>query len=168
MDQSAVIQRARERLERWMQRNNKKHTRQRDVIVDAFLRVGGHVSLQGLLELVQVSDPGVGFATVYRTMKLLAEAGVAHERRFGEGQTLYELGVLGEHHDHLICTTCDHIFEYEDELIEERQQQIAAAHGLRIVRHVHEMYGECLEPASCPRNPDAAGARAVDTAKSST
>ncbi len=152
MEQEAAIRRARERLGRWMQRHNKKNTRQRAVIVETFLQVGGHVSLQGLLDRVQETEPGVGFATVYRTMKLLTEAGVAHERRFGEGQALYELEVSGEHHDHLICTTCDHIFEYEDEVIEQRQHEIAGAHGLRIVRHVHEMYGECLAPATCPRN----------------
>ncbi len=155
MDQSATVQRAQQRLERWMKRHNKKHTKQRQVIVDNFLQAGGHVSLQELLALVQRTEPGVGFATVYRTMKLLSEAGVAHERRFREGQTLYELEVLGEHHDHLICTVCDHIFEYEDDVIEARQQEIAGAHGLRIVRHVHEIYGECQQPDVCPRNPHA-------------
>lgn len=153
MEHQADIRIARERLNRWMERHNKKHTRQRQVIVEAFLKAGGHVSLQGLLDHVQQVEPGVGFATVYRTMKLLTEAGVAHERRFGEGQTLYELEVTGEHHDHLICTTCDHIFEYEDEVIEQRQQEVAGAHGLRIVRHVHEMYGECLAGESCERHP---------------
>ena len=153
MDHQAEIRRARERLDSWMQRHNKKHTRQRQVIVETFLNAGGHVSLQGLLDQVQQVEAGVGFATVYRTMKLLTEAGVAHERRFGEGQTLYELEVSGEHHDHLICTTCEHIFEYEDDVIETRQQEVARAHGLRIVRHIHEMYGECLTPETCPRHP---------------
>ncbi len=153
MDHQAEIHRARERLDLWMQRNNKKHTRQRQVIVETFLKAGGHVSLQGLLDQVQLVESGVGFATVYRTMKLLTEAGIAHERRFGEGQTLYELEVTGEHHDHLICTTCDHIFEYEDDVIEQRQREVALAHGLKIVRHVHEMYGECVDADSCPRHP---------------
>ncbi len=154
MSQEIQIQSARDRLERWMEQHNKRHTRQRQVIVEVFLNSYGHMSLQQLLDQVLKVEPGVGFATVYRTMKLLTEAGVAHERRFGEGQTLYEVGRVGEHHDHLICTNCEHIFEYEDKLIEERQHEVARVHGLRMVRHVHEMYGECLAAATCPRHPD--------------
>jgi Fur family ferric uptake transcriptional regulator len=154
VDHAVAVMRAKERLERWMRQNGKKQTRQRQVIVETFLVAGGHISLQELLERVQREERGIGFATVYRTMKMLTEAGVARERRFGEGQTLYELEVKGEHHDHLICTVCNHIFEYEDMIIEDRQREIGLAHGLRIVRHVHEMYGECTSPETCPRHPD--------------
>ncbi len=143
------INQAKQRLSRYMSRTHRKNTRQREVIVDVFLTMDRHLSLQELLEEVQKQEPNIGFATVYRTMKLLVEADVAHERHFAQGNTQYEPAHKGDHHDHLICTICDHIFEFEDMMIEDRQSQIAAQHGLSIRSHRHEIYGECEHPKTC-------------------
>ena len=83
-------------------------------------------------------------ATVYRTMKLLVEAGIAHERRFEDSLTCYERADA-EHHDHLICTACNKIIEFEDPEIEERQEAVAAKYGFRISNHRLELYGLCAE-----------------------
>ncbi|MCB9793308.1 MAG: transcriptional repressor [Alphaproteobacteria bacterium] len=146
-----VVRQARERLASYMAEQGRRNTRQRDVIVDVFLEEGvnRHLSLQELLDLVQVVEPGVGYATVYRTMKMLTDAGVALERRFDEGNARYELAEIGEHHDHLICTRCGQILEFEDPLIERRQREIAKQFGLRIVHHRHEIYGECVDQKAC-------------------
>ncbi len=136
-----------------MQAKGKRHTRQRQTLIEVFFAAGGHLTLQEVLVLAQASEPGIGIATVYRTMKLLVAAGVATEHRFSEGQSRYELADLaGEHHDHMICTICGHIFEFEDPLIEERQQRVADRYGLSIRSHRHEIYGECKQPASCQHN----------------
>ena len=104
------------RLRAYMQANRLKSTEQRQAILDTFLEADGHLSLDELLARVQVRKPGVGYATVYRTMKLFTDAGVAQERRFGDGQARFEPAELDdEHHDHLICDLCGHIFEFEDE-----------------------------------------------------
>lgn len=139
------------RLNDFISEHNLKQTRQRQVIFEAFLEAGGdHIGVDELLARVQEKLPGIGYATVYRTLKLFADAGVAHVRRFGENtHTVYEPVEIGEHHDHLICQTCGHIFEFEDQVIEQRQREVAAAHGLRIVRHHHEVFGECKAPESC-------------------
>lgn len=147
MAEVAPLQR---RLERHMQERGLKQTRQRQVILEIFLDCEGHVAVDELLARVQERMPGVGYATVYRSLKLFVEAGVAHERRFGDGQARYEPAPIGEHHDHLICVECGHIFEFEDPLIEERQGQVAQAHGLRMVAHQHEIFGSCTRPAPCP------------------
>jgi Fur family ferric uptake transcriptional regulator len=136
---------ARERLVRYMAEQGKKNTRQRDVIVQVFLEAGGHLTLQELQALVREQDGAVGVATVYRTMKMLAEAGVAVERNFGSGHARYELAEFGTHHDHLICVACNRIIEFEDPLIEERQDQIADRHGFLVQRHRHEIYGLCAD-----------------------
>jgi len=136
---------ARERLNRYMSDQGKKNTRQRDVIVQVFLEAGGHLTLQELQALVREQEGPVGYATVYRTMKMLADAGVAVERNFGSGQARYELAEFGTHHDHLICVDCSRIIEFEDPLIEERQDQIAERHGFLVQRHRHEIYGLCAD-----------------------
>ena len=146
MAQDAALQR---RLSRYMREHGLKNTRQRQMIIDVFLGTDEHMAIDELLSEVQRNMPGVGYATVYRTMKLLSEAGVAQERRFGDGQTRYEPATIGEHHDHLICATCGHIFEFEDPVIEDRQREIATARGLRIVSHRHDIIGECQTPESC-------------------
>lgn len=148
---------ARARLELHMRQKGLKHTRQRDEILEAFFAVGGHASIEDLLGKVQSRLPGVGYATVYRSLRLFVEAGIAQERRFDDGQTRYE-PVSDEHHDHLICTTCGTIFEFEDPGIESAQAAVAAAHGLQVRTHRHEIYGTCLHPESCVHRARAAGA----------
>lgn len=138
------------RLRDYMKANRLKNTQQRQAILETFLETEDHLALDELLERVQQRRAGIGYATVYRTMKLFSQAGVAQERRFGDGQTRYELAELGDdHHDHLICETCGYIFEFEDDEIERRQAQVAERYGLRIRRHRLDLWGECQQPAAC-------------------
>lgn len=146
MSDAAVLQR---RLERFMADQGLKQTRQRQVIFDTFVKAARHLAIDELLEQVQGHMSGVGYATVYRTMKLFVDAGVAHEINFGDGQTRYEASGAEEHHDHLICVDCGHIFEFEDGVIEQRQQEVAQQHGLRIRTHKLDIFGACLAPDNC-------------------
>ncbi len=134
---------ARELLRAFMAKQGLRSTDQRRIIVDTFLASGEHVSIEELLGLVRARDPRVGYATVYRTLKLLTECGVANERQFGDGLTRYELADDSSHHDHLICTVCNGITEFEDERVEEIQEEIAARYGFRLRSHKHELYGVC-------------------------
>lgn len=117
-----------------------KFTRQRQVIARVFFDSGRHLSLGELHDLARAAHPSVGYATVYRTMKLMAESGLASEHKFAEGNVRYE--PAGDHHDHLICTRCGKIVEYEDHEIEKLQEELAARHGFKVVGHRHEIYGE--------------------------
>lgn len=138
--------RLRERLELYMAKKKLRSTAQRRLIVDTFFGGTPHVTIEDLLAEVRTHDRGIGYATVYRTLKLLAECGVASERRFGDGLSRYELADDGdEHHDHLICTTCGDITEFEDPRIEKLQDAIAAKHGFELTSHKHEMYGVCAK-----------------------
>ena len=136
-------------LAKHIRENNLKNTRQRDAILEAFLAIGGHTSIDDLLVKVQEGQPAVGYATVYRALKLFVEAGVASERRFGDGPALYEPAELGDHHDHLICTHCGRIFEFEDQLIEDRQEEVAKQLGLRLTNHRMTLWGECINREEC-------------------
>ena len=139
----------RELLSEHLRKNGLKNTRQRQVILDAFLASDRHMAIEDLLSAVQARMSGVGHATIYRTMKLFTEAGIAHERRFGDGQTRYEPVIEGEHHDHLICEECGLIVEFEDQLIEDRQEVVAASNGFRLTSHQHDIFGLCLDTAAC-------------------
>jgi Fur family ferric uptake transcriptional regulator len=120
-----------------------KHSRQRDRIAETFFAMGGHVSVEELVARVRRIDPRVSVATVYRTMKLLSDCGLAIPRQFGGGQTRYEAAAGREHHDHMICTRCGEIVEFANEKIESLQALVARSHGFEVETHKLELYGRC-------------------------
>jgi Fur family ferric uptake transcriptional regulator len=130
-------------LERYMSERGLKSTRQRSLIIDLFFEMHGHLSVEEVWSRVRQDDPRVSVATVYRTMKLLSEAGLAHARNFGDGQTRFEPAVGREHHDHLICTRCGTIIEFENDQIERMQDAVARRHGFKVTSHKMELYGLC-------------------------
>jgi len=120
-----------------------KHTRQRRLIATVFFREEGHISIEELCAKVRKLDKRISVATVYRAMRLLAESGLVQARNFSGGHTCYE--VAGAHHDHLICTQCDSIVEFEDRQIESLQAAVARQHGFFILSHKMEIYGLCKD-----------------------
>jgi Fur family ferric uptake transcriptional regulator len=137
--------RAAEHLSKYLAGQGLKSTRQRDEILDIFVSAGRHLSAEELYLLVKKSHPGIGYATVYRTLKLLASAGLAEERRFEDGYTRYEYRATDGHHDHLICTKCGKIIEFENERIEQLQQDVARKNKFQVQSHKLELYGLCSE-----------------------
>jgi Fur family ferric uptake transcriptional regulator len=133
----------RDRLDKYMQRKGLRQTTQRRLVTEVFFQSREHLSIEELLEKVRQEDPKVGYATIYRTLKLLKDSGLAYERHFDDGVSRYEVAHQDEHHDHLICTECSRIVEFEDERIERLQEELAREHGFELRRHKHELYGIC-------------------------
>jgi Fur family transcriptional regulator, ferric uptake regulator len=128
-----------------IQKAGLRRTGQRDLIMDIFLRTEEHLTSEDLYWLVQKEDPGVGHTTVYRTLKLLTEAGLAREVRFGDNKTYYEHHYNHQHHDHMICTECGKVIEFFSEDIENLQDQMAEKFGFRPTHHSLRMWGLCSE-----------------------
>lgn len=120
-----------------------KSTRQRDIILNAFLSSEEHVSNEELYLKLRAKHLNIGYSTVYRTLRLFVESGIAREFWFGDGQTRYEHVIEGEHHDHLVCSRCKAITEFKNEAIEKLQGEIAISHGFLIETHKLELYGLC-------------------------
>ena len=119
-----------------------KSTAQRDTIAKVFLATQRHISVEELYNEIKRLNPRIGYATVYRTMKLLKECGVAAERHFRDGEARYE-SAQKRHHDHLICERCGKIEEFEEARIETLQDQMAKRLGFRLTGHKMELYGVC-------------------------
>ncbi|MFQ5417210.1 MAG: Fur family transcriptional regulator [Myxococcota bacterium] len=130
-------------LTAYLEEHNLKSTKQREAILEVFLNAEGHITGEDLFNRVRGDHPNIGYTTVYRTMKLLCDAGLAAERRFDDGIARYE--IAHEHHDHLVCTRCGKIIEFECAMIEHTQDEIAERYGFRVLRHRHELYGHCNE-----------------------
>ncbi len=137
---------------RHIQKAGLKRTAQRDLILEVFLRTEEHLSSEDLYRLVQQEDADIGQTTVYRTLKLLTDAGLAREVRFGDGRTRYEHNYKHPHHDHLICTNCGKTIEFFSADMEALQDQIAARHKFELTHHTLRMFGYCPE---CRKHPDA-------------
>ena len=129
-------------LARYLEEHNLKHTKQREAILDVFLGAKGHITSEDLYQRVRDEHPQIGYTTVYRTMKLLCDAGLATEHHF-DGTARYE--ITHEHHDHLVCTRCGKIIEFECRSIEATQNRIAGEHDFVVLRHRHELYGHCSD-----------------------
>lgn len=122
-----------------------KSTAQRDDIARVFFANDGHISVEELYREVKRVNPGVGYATVYRTVRLLRECGLAAERHFHDGEARFENVEEEHHHDHLICERCGRIVEFANDAIEKLQENVAQKLGFVITRHKMELYGVCAE-----------------------
>ena len=118
-----------------------KLTRQREQILNVFLRME-HITAEQMYRMLAKKDPHIGLATIYRTLNLFCEAGLAQARHFGT-QTQYANISHKGHHDHLICTDCGKIVEFENCDIERLQEEVARRNGFTIKTHKLELYGVC-------------------------
>ncbi len=137
-----------------------RRTSQRDLILETFLGTEEHLTSEDLYSIVHKKDPDIGLTTVYRTLKLLTEAGLAREVRFGDNRTYYEHHYDHEHHDHMICTECGRVIEFFSPEIEALQDQMASNFGFRPTHHSLRMWGVCLncqqQAADIPTAPSGA------------
>jgi Fur family ferric uptake transcriptional regulator len=112
-------------------------------VLEVFLQTEKHVSVPELVERLEKIGWQMDSDFVKDTLKLLCRFGFAHKSQFDNGVVLYEHRHLGQHHDHMICTKCRKILEFEEDEIEQLQIKIAAAHGFHMLQHKLEIYGIC-------------------------
>ncbi|MBI4470474.1 MAG: transcriptional repressor [Acidobacteria bacterium] len=132
-----------------LRRKGLRRTSQRDTIFDVFMRSQKHLSSEDLYRRVREMDPKVGFTTVYRTLNLLSECGLAIRSQFGDGLTRYEPGFNTTHHDHLICVECGNVTEFFSAQLEHVQDEIVSRHGFEMQEHSLRIWGMCR---ACRRN----------------
>lgn len=120
----------------------------REAIARVVIETRGHFEANDVIrELRARHVKGAHLATVYRTLPLLVKAGIIQHAMFSAGErAFYETCFERPHHDHLICTRCGVIVEFELEAIENLQRDLARCHGFELTAHFHELLGEC---ASC-------------------
>ena len=114
---------------------------QREQIVMAFLKQD-HITIRSLYGVLNRNGRRAPLNTIYRTMRVLCDNGFAQTRRFGEETQYDNISAKGDH-DHLICTGCGHIVEFEDPVIEGLRQQVASVNGFHLTGRKLELYGLC-------------------------
>ncbi|MEC9283419.1 MAG: Fur family transcriptional regulator [Bdellovibrionota bacterium] len=122
-----------------------KVTSQRLTILRSLINGRDHVTAQELFENVSQIDNSLGFATVYRFLRTLAENKLVTEVRMGGLPARYEWTKKKSHHDHITCSECGKICEFENLEIEKLQAEIAKSLGFILTDHVLELYGVCSD-----------------------
>lgn len=127
-----------------------KRTVQRDAVLDLFLATEAHQSAEAIYYTLKETHPGIGYSTVYRTLKLLKECELAREVYFADGRMHFEHQFEHPHHDHMVCTECGLTIEFYNATIEALQDQVAADNHFTPTRHTMVIFGLC-EACAKPR-----------------
>src|ERR1700757_494647 len=128
-----------------------KRTDQRGTILRAFLDTRDHLSTDELYRLGKKKDDRIGFTTVYRTLKLLAECGLASEVAFHDGIARYEHQYQRRNHHHMVCTECGSSVEFFSADIERVEREIGRKNKYLHTRHTFQIYGVCDKCRKKPR-----------------
>jgi len=101
-----------------------------------------HLSAEDIYRKLMAQHGEVGVATIYRVLTQFEESGIVNKLNFENNQAVYELSNV-EHHDHLVCVKCNKIIEFQDDVIEQHQLQIAKKYGFELTDHSLYLYGLC-------------------------
>ncbi len=107
-------------------------------------KAGQHLTAEDVYRHLMEAGEDVGLATVYRVLTQFEGAGLVERHHFESGQSVFELD-QGEHHDHILCVKCGRVEEFVDDVIEERQQDIAEKAGYAMTDHCLYIYGICAD-----------------------
>ena len=140
-----MVQEAEQILHRHIKNVGLKHTAQRNTILRTFLETREHLSIEQLLTLVRKKDPKIGSTTVYRTLKLFTECGLASEVAFHDGIARYEHQYNRRSHHHMVCTECGSSVEFFSPEVDHLEAEIGRKHNYLPTRHTFQIYGICLD-----------------------
>jgi Fur family ferric uptake transcriptional regulator len=129
----------------YLEQKKLKLTPHRELILETFLRNEGHRSVEDIYRVVREEDPRIGYTTVYRTMKILTDCGLAREIDLADGITRYEHLYNHEHHDHMICMQCGKSIEFYNAEIEALQDAASEQLGFKVFDHKLQIFGLCSD-----------------------
>jgi Fur family transcriptional regulator, ferric uptake regulator len=129
--------------EKELRRLGLKVTLPRMKVLEVFRgHTGSHLCAEEVHRLLVQQGHQVGLATVYRVLAQLDEVGAISRQVFDGNKSVYEIN-NGAHHDHLVCLNCGRVKEFDDNLIEARQREVAATNGYHLAQHNLTLYGYC-------------------------
>lgn len=138
-DSMAALPELTERL----RRESRRVTGPRQAILDVMRKNPHPLLIKEIHALLGKGD--CDLVTVYRSMEMLQKMGMVKRVEFGQGGARFELLAEGDdgHHHHLVCTTCAHVLQLDDCLLEEVEKKIERSSGFKGVTHRLEFFGLC-------------------------
>jgi Fe2+ or Zn2+ uptake regulation protein len=133
-----------------LQATGRRMTSQRRLLLDVLAESDTHLDAEGIYALAKERDPNISLATVYRTLKVLKEAGIVQERILDhEGQKRY-YELAAQAHYHFTCLDCGRVIEFESPLIERASHELAKELGLEVVHTRVHLDGYCPDCKELP------------------
>lgn len=130
-------------LSDYLHNRERKLTKQRRYILDIFVHADSHLTIEELYNKTRQKHPNIGMATVYRTVNLLCECGLASGFKHSDGAFRYELEKEG--HNHLLCLKCGRLIEDADPQVAVLRNKLARKNGFKVMHMRVEVYGICSE-----------------------
>ena len=134
-----------EHFRKFLQEGQYRITPERFDVLDAVLAWNDHFDADNLFIYLKNNGSKVSRATVYKTLALLHECGLVSRYRFSQGHAQYEKTTDRPHHDHMVCTKCGKIVEFENARVERLQDDACAQYGFSPMYHSFQIFGVCLE-----------------------
>ena len=110
-----------------------------------------HFSAEDVYKILLEQGSEIGLATVYRVLNQFDEAHILIRHNFEGNKSVFELAPV-KHHDHIICEDCGKVFEFTDNIIEQRQREISEQYGIKLKAHSLYLYGKCSDINKCDEN----------------
>jgi len=132
-----------ERLLKCQAKRGLKFSKKRAAIIEHFIKADRHYTVEQLYNEIKEVVPNIGYSTIYRTLKLLVDCGMARTHHFGETDARFELVHKEQHHDHLVCEKCGRIIEFTDNGIEKLQNAVAKKHNFLVKNRELQIFGVC-------------------------
>jgi Fur family transcriptional regulator, ferric uptake regulator len=137
---------AKDKFMKFLAQKNLRITTQRQIIIDTVFNTEEHFTADQLLEWSRAKDPTVSRATVYRTLPLLTESGLVREMDFGKDYKFYDPNYAQHpNHNHIICSDCEKIVEFESEKLEKLESEISHRLGFALKAQRLQITASCEE-----------------------
>lgn len=130
-------------FEEHLKRKGLNLTRQRKKVLEHLMAANQHLDADQIYAALKKKDPTIGRATVFRTVKLLQECGLAAEVETASGRSKFELKADRPHHDHMVCVECGRITEFQSPRMEHFQDEAIRRYSFEALWHRHEIFGRC-------------------------
>lgn len=140
---ATVIKNAESIFEDFLLKKGYRKTSERFYVIDELYALDDHIDVDSLYLIMKNKNYSISRATIYNTLDLLVDCGLAVKHQFGDKSALYEQALTYKHHDHLVCNQCHKIKEFSDPKIEEIKQSIGKALDSSITNHSLVFYGDC-------------------------
>lgn len=133
----------------YLREGNQLQTPERFMVLEEIYRSDGHFDADDLFLRMKDAGTRVSRATVYNTLDLLVECGLAQRQQFGKNQYYYERSYAYQQHDHLICRECGAVIEFCDPRILEIQKLMEQIHNFTVEAHSLHLFGSCNDKEAC-------------------
>lgn len=128
-----------------------KATPERFAILDEIYATNFHFDADDILLRMRKKKHQASRATIYRTLELLEQCGLIRKAKLGETKAYYEHTYGRHHHEHMKCTSCGRVIEFESEEIEKLQDVICRQYNFKMTNHILHLFGICED---CQKSPE--------------